>query len=68
MTFTTIIKAIDPLDEELKTWEGPLIQAISWTMAEQYLQENGLGYCKIHGLLHSYISLEGDEEIQHTNN
>lgn len=65
MIFTTIIKAIDPRypeDEELKTWQGPNIEAISWTHAEQYLQENGLGYCEVNGILHSYKDEHSGEE------
>lgn len=63
MIFTTIIKALDPLDGELKTWQGPNIEAISWTHAEQYLQQNGLGYCQVDGILHSYKDEEGTETI-----
>lgn len=62
MIFTTVIKAIDPLDGELKMWQGPNIEAISWTLAEQYLQENGLGYCKVDGVLHSEIDWDSGQE------
>jgi hypothetical protein len=49
MTFTTIIEAIDPIDKVLKTWAGPNIESENWLMAEMYLVNNGLGYCKIDG-------------------
>lgn len=62
MIFTTVIKAIDPLDGELKIWQGPNIEAISWTHAEQYLQENGLGYCKVDGVLHSEVDWDSGQE------
>lgn len=62
MIFTTVIKAIDPLDQELKMWQGPNIEAISWTHAEQYLQENGLGYCKVDGVLHSIVDWDTGQE------
>lgn len=55
MIFTTEIKAIDPKDGELKTWAGPNIDAISYTFADKYLQNNGLGYCNITGTLISEI-------------
>lgn len=52
-TYITEVKAIDPSNPAggLRIWSGPNIQAISWGMAEKYLQENKLGYCKIVGEL-----------------
>lgn len=47
----TEIRAIDPLDGEMKTWCGPRIPAISWSDAEEYVQRNGLSYCKVIGQL-----------------
>ena len=53
--FTTKIKAIDPTDGEMKTWNGPRIDAISFKDAEYFCQENGLGYCEVDGILVSEI-------------
>lgn len=49
--YVTEIVAIDPCTNELKTWCGPHIPAISFTDAETYCQNNGLGYCKVTGQL-----------------
>ena len=69
MLFTTVIQAIDPTDNELKTWQGPTIEALSWSLAEQYLQENGLGYCKVNGVLHAEVDESTGETIDyHTDN
>ena len=72
MKFITQIRAVDPLNGELRTWAGPEINAISWSLAEQYLQNNGLGYCKIVGVLHSEFPEDGEglnnETIYHTDN
>lgn len=54
-TFLTEIRAIDPLDGELKTFGGPDIISLSPKLAENYLQLNGLGYCKVIGELVSTI-------------
>lgn len=48
-TYGTYIKAIDPKDNTLKEWAGPDIEASSKEEANRYLQENGLGYCKVVG-------------------
>lgn len=53
--YTTKIRALDPEDGEMKTWCGPNIEAISWGMAKQYCDLNGLGYCEIDGQLVSEI-------------
>jgi len=55
LTFITSIQAIDPRDGELKEWAGPNISAISFENAERYCQGNGLGYCKVVGLLVTVI-------------
>lgn len=49
--WVTEIRAIDPVDGEMKTWAGPNVPGISWGFAEQYCQDNGLGYCKVIGQL-----------------
>ena len=49
--WTTIIKAIDPLTEELKIWCGPFVSGINQKDAELYCQNNGLGYCQVDGEL-----------------
>jgi hypothetical protein len=49
--YTTMIKAIDPRDGELKSWAGPNVPGISFADARWYCDNNGLGYCEIHGEL-----------------
>lgn len=49
--WVTEIKAIDPVDGELKTYAGPNVPALNLVIAEQYCQDNGLGYCRIIGEL-----------------
>lgn len=60
MKFTTSIKALDPQTGELKTWCGPHVPGISFNDAEVYCQNNGLGYCKIEGVLVSEIPQNPD--------
>ena len=47
--YTTIIRASK--DGELKTFSGPHVPGISVADAQQYCEDNGLGYCRILGLL-----------------
>jgi hypothetical protein len=56
----TSIRAIDPYDGELKTWMGPVIEAISIDDAWNYLEDNGLGYCSIDGELIAEIPCKED--------
>jgi len=56
--WTTIIMAIDPVDNNMKQWSGPIIKAQSEEAAERYCQMNGLGYCRVYG--------EFVEEIPHS--
>jgi hypothetical protein len=51
MIYLTEIKAIDPKDGVLKTWEGVRVNASSWEGAEQTLINQGLGFCKVIGTL-----------------
>lgn len=57
--FTTELRAIDPNDGELKTWQGPDIDAVSFDDARQYCDNNGLGYLKVVGLLVAEVELDG---------
>lgn len=54
-TYSTSIRAIDPLTGEMKTWAGPNVPGIAFFDAERYCQQNGLGYCKVDGELVSEI-------------
>jgi hypothetical protein len=56
--FRTEIKAISPIDGELKTFDGPVIQSISYDLAQQYCDNNGLGYCKVVGELVAVIPMK----------
>lgn len=65
MLFVTELKAIDPKDGILKTWTGPNVPGVSIDTAEQYCQENGLGYLTVLGQLLTEIpckpgSIEAD--------
>lgn len=53
--YTTVIRAICPRTGELYTWAGPHVPALSMSDAEFYCQTNGLGYCKVGGILTSEI-------------
>ena len=46
--FTTEIQAIDPVDGELKRWQGPNIEADSFEEAERICLEK-FGYLKVTG-------------------
>ena len=56
--YTTIIKAISPNDGKLKTYGGPNVPGITFKDAENYCELNGLGYCKVDGLLISEIPIK----------
>jgi hypothetical protein len=47
----TYIEAIHPITGELVLWCGPTIAAPSKRLAQQYCEDNGLGYCKVDGEL-----------------
>lgn len=49
--FATSLMAIDPRDGELKCWCGPNVPGNSVKEAQDYCNNNGLGYLKIDGLL-----------------
>ena len=49
--WVTNIRAIDPRDGELKNWGGPHVPGITHKHAEQYCQDNGLGFCEVLGEL-----------------
>jgi len=62
LIWSTKIKAIDPLTGEMCIWGGPKIKAPSRKQAEEFCQENGLGYCEIDGLFITSLSDEGIED------
>lgn len=45
--WTTQIRAICPITNELRTFEGPLITAPTAKLAQDFCQQNGFGYCKV---------------------
>ncbi len=55
MIFVTEIRAISPIDGELKTYGGPNVPGINEQTAQEYCEMNGLGYCKVTGQLISEI-------------
>lgn len=56
--YTTTIKALCPNDGTLKTYGGPNVPGITFKDAENYCELNGLGYCKVDGLLISEIPIK----------
>lgn len=59
MKFTTEIKAIGS-DGELHTYNGPIIDSISFNLAQQWCENNGLGYCHVTGILVATIPVVDD--------
>lgn len=55
--YATRIRAIDPIDGQLKTYSGPNVPGISFSDAETFCQVNGLGYCEVIGRLVAEIPL-----------
>ncbi len=49
--YCTEIKAISHIDGELSKYSGPKVPGISFADAQDYCENNGLGYCKVVGLL-----------------
>ncbi len=58
--YTTEIKAIRPSDSELITYRGPHVPGISFEDAQSYCEKNGLGYCKVDGILIAEIPCKKD--------
>lgn len=55
--WVTKITAIDPMSGELCEYIGPNVPGINWDDAEDYCQQNGLGYCAICGELIAEIPI-----------
>jgi len=49
--YCTEVKAISHIDGELKKYAGPNVPGISFADAQDYCENNGLGYCKVVGML-----------------
>lgn len=59
--FATSIKAIDPVSGQICDFSGPVIEAKTWSAAETYCQENGLGYCKVTAIIRESPILSDEE-------
>lgn len=59
--FATTIKAIDPISGQICDFSGPVIEAKTWSAAQKYCDENGLGYCKISGIIEDEPVLSGED-------
>ena len=59
MLFTTTIQAVNPHTKELCTFRGPNIESISFDLAQDWCDNNGMGYCKVDGILQWTESMEG---------
>jgi len=66
--YCTEIKAINPLNGNMTIWGGPNVPGISFKDAENYCQNNGLGYCKIIGTLVEEIPCKDGTYIPDWNN
>jgi len=60
----TEVKAVDKKGD-MKTYGGPDVEAPSWELAQEYCEQNGLGYCKVIGEL--IMDGDTDYEIQQLN-
>jgi len=59
MIFTTIIQAIDK-DGQLRTFVGPNVPGESYEDAQYHCDNNGLGYCRVDGILVEEIPYKPD--------
>lgn len=61
--YCTEINAICPHTGEMKKWAGPTVRGISFEDAQNYCELNGLGYCRVVGVLMAEVSCkEGSVE------
>lgn len=67
MKFTTNLLAIDPKDGVIKEWVGPTIEAPSFQLAEDKINQDGLGYLSIRGQLIASIDEETGSKINFEN-
>lgn len=58
--YVTEIRALSPIDGELKTYGGPNVPGVSFADAQNYCEGNGLGYCKVVGKLIAEIPCKKD--------
>jgi hypothetical protein len=66
--YITTIRGICPKTGELKSYVGPNVRGITAQDAQRFCEENGLGYCKVVGLLVSEIPCKkGGEMINYDN-
>lgn len=61
-TFYTEITAIDPIDGQLKKWEGVIVEANSEKEAQAIINDNGFGYCRISKTKINYSDFVLDSE------
>ena len=63
--WATEIKALCPYTEELLTWGGPQIEALTHADAQQWCDEN-MGYLKVVGRLTMKVPTKIDEDGKHS--
>lgn len=61
--FISTIKAVDPYSGEIKTYAGPAIWAPTVEAAQEYCNENGLGYLHLNGD-HGSVSTAGEKAMR----
>lgn len=54
--YVTEIQALCPKDGMIKQYAGPNVEANNALEAQEWLEENGFGYCKVLGRLISTIN------------
>lgn len=59
-TFLTQIIAVSPVTGVITHYAGPMIESISFDMARDYCNRNGLGYCNVIGEVSSSYEIEYD--------
>ena len=64
----TEIKAINPQTGSLTTWGGPNVVAANQEKAEQFCQENELGYCKVVGVLLEEVEYKEPQVVKYSLN
>ena len=68
------IRALSSATGEMTVWAGPIVPGISFRDAQAYCENNGLGYCRVTGLLvaeipcfHGTIEPDMSKQIDYDN-
>jgi len=64
MIYLTEIMAVDASDGQLKRFAGPDIEAPTKEQAQAYCLANGLGYCRVIGVLLGRVVVDKDVDFK----